>query len=257
MCPSVSGHSSLHWSLRPAGHTRRGRLPLAAGAGHAVRRAPVRCPFVARRAPTRGAPSAARPSVRPSVLPFSRRGPTRARRRTPTWARRATRPSSVRPFARSFVRSFARSPVRPFCACGRTRAVSVGREQQERQEAAQSRVRSVGGTPVELEAVGRGRKSPPGAPRSHGAHRGGAAGWERLRDGIAWGVGSRERHAVGLTTRSWATVPAAVSAAVPRAALRGAATRWPWFGPRCAARTSAGAPPVESVFDIGGGTGTS
>ena len=43
-------------------------------------------------------------------------------------------------------------------------------------------------------------------------------------------------------------MPAAVSAAVPRAALRGAATRWPWFGPRCAARTRAGAPPVESVF---------
>ena len=52
-------------------------------------------------------------------------------------------------------------------------------------------------------------------------------------------------------------MPAAVSAAVPRAALRGAAMRWPRFGPRCAARTSAGAPPVESVpaTACGGGTG--
>ena len=96
-----------------------------------------------------------------------------------------------------------------------------------------------------LEEVGGACEDPPGAPRLHGAHRGGAAAWERLRDGIACRVEPRERHAIGLTTRSWATVPAAVSAAVPRAALRGAATRWPWFGPRCAARTCAGVPPVE------------
>ena len=177
----VTAARGAHEARAPASRRRRGarrpprarplpvRCPSRADAGRAVRRAPVLSPV--------------RSPVRSPVQPSR---PTRARRRTPTWARRATRPSSVRPFACSFVRSFARSPVRPFCARGRTRAVSVGREQQERQEAAQSRVRSVGGTPVELEAVGRGRKSPPGAPRSHGAHRGGAAGWERLRDGIAW-----------------------------------------------------------------------
>ena len=112
MCPSVSGHSSLHWSLRPAGHTRRGRLPLAAGAGHAVRRAPVRCPFVARRAPTRGAPSAARPFVRPfarSAVAADAGAPSHADVGAPCHTPVVRSP--VRPFLRSFVRPFARSPV--------------------------------------------------------------------------------------------------------------------------------------------------
>ena len=72
-----------------------------------------------------------------------------------------------------------------------------GVRREQRREAAQARVQAVSGTPArgkELEEVGGGREDPPGAPRSHGAHRGGAAGWERLRNGLH-GESSRDNAA--------------------------------------------------------------
>ena len=116
------------------------------------------------------------------------------------------------------------------CARGRTRAVGVGRErQQQRREAVAGAVRAVG---AHLCARG-GRwrsQSSPGAHRSHGAHGGRAASWEQWRAGIAWGgISSRvARRRLELLEKLGDGAGAGVGGGA-EAALRGAATRWPWW----------------------------
>ena len=100
----------------------------------------------------------------------------------------------------------------------------------------------------ELEEVGGACEYPPGAPRSHGAHRGGAAGWERLHDGIAWRV---ER-----TPRRWLDdeeLGDGAGGGVGGGAEGGAARRghaWPWLDRGVLHGRAQALHPSKSVFDI-------
>ena len=144
-------------------------------------------------------------------------------------------PRARRPFARSPVRPFAARPpadaappaVSLVCARGRTRAVGVGREQQRR-EALAGAVQAVGGALCARGGRWRAQNSP-GAHRSHGAHGGRAASWEQC-DGIAWGgISSRvARRRLELLEKLGDGAGAGVGGGA-EAALRGAATRWPWW----------------------------
>ena len=218
----VTAARGAHEARAPASRRRRGarrpprarplpvRCPSRADAGRAVRRAPVRSPVRSPVQPSRadaGAPSLADVGA-PCHTPVVR--------------------SPVRLFVRSFVRPFARSPVL------RTRAHAGG-------QCGQRAAGAAGGSAVAgsirwwhtCRARG-GRAGAQISPRCASFARGsprrsGGMGAFACRH-RPWRVGSRERHAVGLTTRSWATVPAAVLAAVHR-------------GRRCAARARVGPGP--------------